>query len=77
MSLTAELRIGPLASGCVHEALVRMVAVRAGYLRVEAIRCVNLSRETDGGGVITDMRDLPDVVCVAEAREGLRPIAGP
>jgi hypothetical protein len=65
VSLTAELRIGPLASGCVHESAVRMVAVRKGALRVEALRVVDLTRETeDGLGVITDVRDLPDVIAV-------------
>jgi TRAPP trafficking subunit Trs65 len=70
VSLTAELRIGPLAAGCVHEAQVRMVALRVGCLRVEAMRVVDLSRELEGGGVITDVRDLPDVVCVAGKGEG-------
>jgi hypothetical protein len=65
VSLTAELRIGPLASGCVHESSVRMVALRKGALRVEALRVVDLTRETeDGLGVITDVRDLPDVIAV-------------
>jgi hypothetical protein len=70
LSLTAELRIGPLASGCVHESSVRMVALRKGALRVEALRVVDLTRETeDGLGVITDVRDLPDVIAV-EGVEG-------
>lgn len=65
LSLTAELRIGPLASGCVHESSVKMVALRTGALRVEALRVVDLTRETeDGLGVITDVRDLPDVIAI-------------
>lgn len=70
VSLTAELRIGPLASGCVHESQIKMVALKAGALRVEALRIVDLTKETDDGmGVITDVRDLPDVIAV-EAEEG-------
>lgn len=42
-----------------------MVALRTGALRVEALRVVDLTRETeDGLGVITDVRDLPDVIAI-------------
>lgn len=54
-----------MASGCVHESSVKMVALRTGALRVEALRVVDLTRETeDGLGVITDVRDLPDVIAI-------------
>ena len=65
VSLTAELRIGPLPAGCVHESVVRMVAVKRGFLKVEAVRIVDLTKESEEGvGLITDVRELPDVIAV-------------
>jgi hypothetical protein len=66
MALTAELRIGPLAPGQCHESDIQMVAFEVGSLRVDAMRVVDLVREVEEGaaamGVLTDIRDLPDVV---------------
>jgi hypothetical protein len=68
MALTAELRIGPLAPGQCHESDIQMVAFEAGSLRCDAMRIVDLVREVEEGGaalgVLTDIRDLPDVVAV-------------
>ncbi len=68
MALTAELRIGPLAPGQCHESDIQMVAFEVGSLRVDAMRVVDLVREVEEGGaaqgVLTDIRDLPDVVVV-------------
>jgi hypothetical protein len=75
LSLTPELRIGPLAPGTCHEAEIRMLAFKQGPLRVEAVRIVDLVREIEEGAtatdVMTDIRNLPDVVAVwARRKEG-------
>lgn len=63
VSLTAELRIGPLGIGQCHETEIKFVAYKAGTFNVDAIRVVDLATETDGGvGVISDVRELPEVV---------------
>ena len=66
MSLTAEVRIGPLGPGQCHEAQIEMVAFKAGVLMVDSIRVIDNVREAEEGihaaGVTTDIRDLPDVV---------------
>ena len=68
LSLTPELRIGPLAPGTCHEAEIRLVALKQGPLRVEAVRVVDLVKESEEGsspaGFMTDIRDLPDVVAI-------------
>jgi TRAPP trafficking subunit Trs65 len=73
LSLTPELRIGPLTPGSCHEAEIRMLALKQGPLRVEAVRIIDLVKENDEGGiaagVMTDIRDLPDVVAI-KARRG-------
>jgi len=66
MALTPELRIGPLRPGQCHECEIKMVAFEAGVFRVDAMRVVDLAREAEEGsgapGVVTDIRELPDVV---------------
>ena len=66
MSLTAEVRIGPLGPGQCHETEISMVAFKAGVLRVDAMRVIDNIKEVEEGinasGVMTDIRDLPDVV---------------
>jgi hypothetical protein len=73
LSLTPELRIGPLAPGTCHEAEIRLLALKKGPLRVEAVRIVDLVKENEEGGiaagVMTDIRDLPDVVAIKAGRE--------
>ena len=68
MALTAELRVGPLAPAQCHECEIEMVAFKEGSLTVDAMRIVDLVREPEEGagaqGVVTDIRDLPDIVCV-------------
>jgi hypothetical protein len=68
LSLTPELRIGPLAPGTCHEAEIRLLALKPGPLRVEAVRVVDLVKESEEGssaaGFMTDIRDLPDVVAI-------------
>jgi hypothetical protein len=56
-----------LGPGQCHESQIQMVAFKAGTLRVDAMRVVDLVREFEEGatGVFTDIRDLPDVVVVA------------
>ena len=77
LSLTPELRIGPLAPGACHEAEIRLLALKQGPLRVEAVRVVDLIKENEEGGTaagsVTDIRDLPDVIAIKarpEDREG-------
>ena len=73
LSLTPELRIGPLASGTCHETEIRLLALKQGPLRVEAVRVVDLVKENEEGGAaagfMTDVRDLPDVVAVKAKTE--------
>ncbi|OAP54506.1 hypothetical protein AYL99_10954 [Fonsecaea erecta] len=73
LALTAELRIGPLAHDQCHESEIQMVAFEVGTLRVDAMRVVDLVREVEEGGsamgVLTDIRDLPDIVVVKAAGE--------
>ncbi|RMZ89316.1 hypothetical protein DV736_g3454, partial [Chaetothyriales sp. CBS 134916] len=70
ISLTAELRIGPLPAGQCHETKVEMAAFKTGVLSVDAMRVIDKVREAEEGinapGVITDFRDLPDVVVEEE-----------
>ena len=66
LALTAELRVGPLGAGQCYEGQIEMVAFKEGTLQVDAIRVVDLTKEAEEGigaaGVMTDVRDLPDVV---------------
>lgn len=68
VSLTAEVRVGALAAGQCHESEIELVAMKAGTLKVDAMRIVDLVREAEEGigsaGVMVDIRDLPDVVAV-------------
>jgi hypothetical protein len=68
VSLTAELRVGALGPGQCNESEIELVAMKAGTLRVDAMRVVDLIREAEEGigsaGVMIDIRDLPDVVAV-------------
>jgi TRAPP trafficking subunit Trs65 len=78
LSLTPELRIGPLGAGNCYEAEIRLLALKEGPLRVEAVRVVDLIKENEEGaaaaGVIVDIRDLPDIVALKagaqEAQDG-------
>ena len=63
VSLTAELRIGPLGVNQCHEAEIKFIAYKTGVFDVDAIRVVDLARENEGGvGAITDIRELPEIV---------------
>ena len=68
VSLTPELRIGPLAPGTCHESEIRLLALKQGPLRVEAVRVIDLVKESEEGataaGFMTDIRDLPDVIAI-------------
>ena len=68
LSLTPEIRVGPLAPGTCHEVELRLLALRPGSQRLEAVRVVDLTREAEEGpatpGVMVDIRDLPDVFAV-------------
>ena len=66
ISLTAELRVGPLGVGQCHEAEIRFVAYKSGLFNMDAIRVVDLAGEGEGKvGAINDIRDLPEVYVVA------------
>lgn len=71
MALTAEIRVGPLGPNQCHEGIIEMVAFKEGTLRVDAIRVIDLAKETSEGigapGVMMDIRDLPDVIVRKEA----------
>jgi len=72
LPLTPDLRIGPLAPGASTTAEMRFLVLRAGVVRLEAVRVVDLDHdgEAEGGGkgwmdIKADM--LPD--CVSVERE--------
>lgn len=69
ITLTAELRIGPLGPGQCHESEIQMVAFQVGTLRVDGVRVVDLLQETElesvNTNVMADIRNLPDVVVQA------------
>jgi TRAPP trafficking subunit Trs65 len=69
VALTAELRVGPLGPGKCHECAIELVAFVTGTLKVDAVRVIDLTKDAEDGvpaaGVIVDIRDLPDVVVVA------------
>ena len=74
LSLTAEVRIGPLAPGTCHETEIKLLALRPGALQLDAVRIVDLVKENEEGvgaaGVITDIRNLPDIVAISNYRKG-------
>lgn len=55
LSLTAELRIGPLGPGASHEARITMMAFRKGFLAVDCVRVVDLT----GNGVRSEEGEGP------------------
>lgn len=66
--ISTDVRVGPLGSGACHEVQLKLVALRVGVLRLEAVRVVDLGREQEGGvgsGVV-DVRgdELPEVLVV-------------
>lgn len=68
ISLTAEIRIGPLGTGQCHETEIEFVAYKAGVFTLDAIRIVDLAKEAEGAvGMINDIRDLPDILVIDEA----------
>lgn len=56
-SLSADVRVGPLAPGACHAAELRFLALRPGVHAVEAVRVVDL-----GSNEHVDVRELPTVV---------------
>lgn len=66
MSLTPELRIGPLGPGQCHEGEIKLVAFKPGAFTLDAIRVVDLVKEMElgygGSGVVMDIKELPDVI---------------
>lgn len=67
VSLTAEIRIGPLGAGQCHETEIQFVAYKTGVFSVDAIRIVDLVKEAEGGvGMINDIRELPDIFVVGD-----------
>ncbi len=74
MSISTDVRVGPLGSGACHEVQLKLLALKVGVLRLEAVRVVDLGREQEGGvgsGVV-DVRaeELPEVL-VVDARVGV------
>lgn len=69
ISLTAELRIGPLGVRQCHEAEIKFIAYKSGVFMLDAIRVVDLAGESEGNvGAINDIRELPEII-VIEAEE--------
>jgi hypothetical protein len=57
VSLSADVRVGPLAPGSCHVAELRFLALRVGVIGLDAIRVVDLATSEH-----VDIRDLPVVV---------------
>lgn len=68
VSLTAEIRIGPLGVGQCHETQLQFIAYKTGIFALDAIRLVDLAKEAEGtAGMINDIRELPDIFVVDDA----------
>ncbi|KAK6079743.1 hypothetical protein SCUP234_05502 [Seiridium cupressi] len=57
VSLSADVRIGPLAPGSCHVVELRFLALKSGVVGIEAVRVVDLSSTEH-----VDIRELPTVV---------------
>ncbi|KAI9819913.1 MAG: hypothetical protein M1827_006483 [Pycnora praestabilis] len=57
VSLSTDVRIGPLAPSACHTAELKFLVLAPGVLQVEAIRVVDLSSQET-----TDIRDLPSIL---------------
>jgi len=74
--LTPDLRIGPLAPGASTTAEMRFLVLRAGVLRLEAVRVVDLDHDGEAEGAENNWMDikadmLPDCVSVeGEVEQG-------
>ena len=65
VSLTAELRIGPLGIGQCYETEMKFAAYKSGIFKVDAIRVVDLTKEGDlATGAVNDITALPEIVVV-------------
>lgn len=60
VSLSADVRVGPLAPGSCHMVELRFLALKSGIVGVEAVRVVDLSSTEH-----VDIRELPTVVVEA------------
>lgn len=70
VSLTAEIRIGPLGAGQCHETEIQFVAYKTGIFSIDAIRIVDLAKEAEGAvGMINDIRELPDIFVIEDAEK--------
>lgn len=68
VSLTAELRIGPLGTGQCYETEIQFIAYKSGIFSVDAIRVVDLVKEAEGGvGMVNDIRELPEIFVVDDS----------
>ncbi|KAK6208203.1 hypothetical protein LQW54_006984 [Pestalotiopsis sp. IQ-011] len=57
VSLSADVRVGPLAPGSCHVVELRFMAVKTGILGIEAVRVVDLV-----SGEHVDIRELPAII---------------
>jgi hypothetical protein len=57
VSLSTEIRVGPLLSGTCHSTELKLLPLIAGPLYLEAVRLVDLNTNET-----TDIRDLPDIL---------------
>jgi hypothetical protein len=65
--LSADVRIGPLATGACHVVELRFMAMKSGIVGIEAVRVVDL-----GTTEHVDIRELPTVVVEEPEAEGNR-----
>lgn len=62
VSLSADVRVGPLAPGSCHVVEMRFLALKSGIVGIEAVRVVDLASTEH-----VDIRELPTVVVEAPA----------
>lgn len=64
VSLSADVRVGPLAPGSCHVVELRFMAVKTGILGIEAVRIVDLN-----SGEHVDIREVPTIIVDAPEDE--------
>jgi TRAPP trafficking subunit Trs65 len=70
--ISADVRVGPLCVGSCHEVQIKMLGLRVGVWRLEAVRVVDLAREME----ITRDRERDREGSGAGAGSGVVDIAG-
>ncbi|KAJ5489305.1 hypothetical protein N7539_004195 [Penicillium diatomitis] len=65
ISLSTDIRVGPLLPGTCHSTELKLLPLATGPLHLEAVRLVDLNTNET-----TDIRDLPDILADEQLRTG-------